>query len=135
MDNNHMDEITQTAEDLPLPNTSVLLGDVCKLIEQARERTAIAVNPELTLLYWNIGNRIRKDILCDQRAEYGRQIVGTLSRQLTEEYGRGFTRDNLLDFLGLHDGYSEADLESAIIRRHPAALENQPEADENEQIT
>ena len=35
------------------------------------------------LMYWNIGNRINKDVLCGKRAEYGAQIVSTLSTQLT----------------------------------------------------
>ena len=78
------------------PTINGLLGDVRRLIEDARQRTAVAVNQELTLLYWNIGSRIRKDILGEERAEYGRQIVGTLSRQLTSDFGSGFSRTNLL---------------------------------------
>jgi len=42
------------------------------------------------MLYWQIGNRINTEILKDQRAEYGKQIVATLSRQLTEELGSGW---------------------------------------------
>lgn len=49
-----------------------------------------SVNMELTLMYWNIGDRINHDILGLERAAYGKQIVATLSRQLTEEYGTGF---------------------------------------------
>jgi hypothetical protein len=47
------------------------------------------VNAGLVLLNWQIGNRIRRDILQEARAEYGDQIVSTLSRQLTTEYGAG----------------------------------------------
>ncbi|MBA4191141.1 MAG: hypothetical protein C0467_24430 [Planctomycetaceae bacterium] len=67
---------------------SDLLGDVRTLIEQARDATARAVNSALVLLYWNIGTRIRTEVLKDQRAEYGEQIVSTLSRQLVPEYGQ-----------------------------------------------
>src|SRR5581483_1432151 len=49
----------------------------------------------LVLLYWRIGKRIRQDILKEKRAEYGEEIVATLSRQLTEEYGSGWSRHNL----------------------------------------
>ena len=49
----------------------------------------------MTLLYWNIGNRIRKDILGENRTEYGRQIVATVSRQLAREYGSGFNEKSL----------------------------------------
>ncbi len=42
------------------------------------------------MLYWEVGNRIRREILENQRAEYGKQIILTLSKQLTEEYGTGW---------------------------------------------
>ncbi len=70
-----------------------LLGDVRALIEAAREQTARAVNSALVGLYWHIGTRIRQDILQEKRAEYGEEIVSTLSRQLTAEYGRGFAAE------------------------------------------
>ena len=49
----------------------------------------------MTLLYWQIGSRIRQDTLKEKRAEYGRKIVVTLSRQLTEDYGNNFNEKNL----------------------------------------
>ena len=73
-----------------------LVEEVQALVRQARARMAVSVNSELTLLYWQIGTRIRKEVLHNERAEYGKQIVGTLSRQLTFEFEKGFTRDNLL---------------------------------------
>jgi predicted nuclease of restriction endonuclease-like (RecB) superfamily len=72
-----------------------LLADVRGLILAAREGVARAVNSGLVLLYWEIGRRIRQDILREKRAEYGDQIVYALSRQLTVEFGRGFSRPNL----------------------------------------
>lgn len=50
-------------------------------------------------LYWQIGKRIREDVLQEQRAEYGEQIVSSLSHQLTAEYGRGFNRRNLFHMI------------------------------------
>jgi hypothetical protein len=64
-----------------------LAADIRGLIEAARLRVAQTVNAELVLLYWRIGNRIRRDVLGQARAEYGEEIVSTLSRQLTAEYG------------------------------------------------
>ena len=61
---------------------SALLRDVRGLIEQARDATARAVNSALVVLYWSVGDRIRRDILKEKRADYGKQIVGALSRQL-----------------------------------------------------
>jgi hypothetical protein len=72
-----------------------LLDDVRGLILQAREATAQAVNSALVLLYWQIGQRIRTEVLREKRADYGEQIVPTLSAQLTAEFGRGFAEKNL----------------------------------------
>lgn len=74
------------------PDTQRLLGDLRALIDAARERVAQAVNAGLVLLYWGIGERIRRDILGEQRAAYGEQIVQTVSARLTAEYGKGFSR-------------------------------------------
>ena len=67
-----------------------LIGDLRQIIEQARGHVAATVNSELTMMYWHIGERINRDVLGNQRAEYGKQIVATVSRQLQEEYGKGF---------------------------------------------
>ncbi|MBL8238684.1 MAG: hypothetical protein JNM66_14765 [Bryobacterales bacterium] len=69
-----------------------LTADIRGLIEAVRLRVAQTVNAELVLLYWQIGDRIRRDILGQTRAGYGEEIVSTLSRQLTGEYGAGFSR-------------------------------------------
>jgi predicted nuclease of restriction endonuclease-like (RecB) superfamily len=68
-----------------------LLADLRALIDGTRAQVAQAVNAGLTLMYWAVGDRIRREILGEKRAGYGEQIVATLSRQLTAEYGRGFT--------------------------------------------
>ena len=72
-----------------------LITDLRTLINEARNKVALIVNTEITLLYWHIGKRINEEVLENQRAEYGKQIVSTLSRQLTEEYGKGFNEKNL----------------------------------------
>ena len=72
-----------------------LLDDIRGLIEMARQRAASAVNTELTLLYWRIGQRIQSEVLVDKRADYGEAIVATLSRQLVQHYGRGFAEKSL----------------------------------------
>lgn len=72
-----------------------LLEDLRFMIDKTRQSIASAVNTGLTLLYWHVGNRIHKEILQEERAEYGRSIVVSLSRQLVLEYGNGFTDKNL----------------------------------------
>ena len=62
-----------------------LVADLRALIDLARDTTARAVNSALVLLYWRIGARIQAEVLKGSRADYGRQILGTLSQQLTAE--------------------------------------------------
>jgi hypothetical protein len=57
-----------------------LLGDLRKMIDQSRQDVARAVNTALVGLYWNIGKRTREHVLNQKRAEYGEEIVSTLSR-------------------------------------------------------
>ena len=73
-----------------------LIGDIRSLIETARHNVAVTVNAGLTILYWQIGSRIRQDILKEKRANYGEEIISTLSIQLVEEFGNGFSRPNPL---------------------------------------
>ena len=63
-----------------------LLGDLRKIIDTARSHVAATANYELTAMYWHIGDRINRDVLNNERAEYGQQIVSTLSTQLQQEY-------------------------------------------------
>ena len=72
-----------------------LVADVRRLIDNARQRAAAAVNAELTLLYWQVGHRIHREILGSQRAGYGEAIVSTLARQLRADYGRGWSARHL----------------------------------------
>lgn len=65
------------------------------LIDSARYRAAVAVNAELTLLYWQVGQRIHSEVLGGERAEYGKQILPSLAKQLTCQYGKGWGARNL----------------------------------------
>ncbi|KJS29801.1 MAG: cytoplasmic protein [Desulfatitalea sp. BRH_c12] len=80
--------------DPPIANAT-LFKDIRNLIDAARHRSAVALNAELVTTYWRIGQRIRQDILASERAEYGQAIVSTLSRQLSMDYGAGFSAKNL----------------------------------------
>ena len=94
--------------------TDRLLADVRALIEAAREQTARAVNSALVGLYWHIGTRIRQDILQEKRAEYGEQIVDSLSTQLSAEYGRGFGRRSLFRMIQFAESFPDEQIVSAL---------------------
>lgn len=79
-----------------MPHTdNNLLLEIRQLIDTSKVQVAVAVNSSMTLLYWHIGERINREILGGERAAYGKQIVATLARQLTEIYGKGFDSKNL----------------------------------------
>ena len=56
-----------------------LVDDLRQIINQTRNRVAVNVNAELTLMYWHIGERINREVLGNERAEYGKQIVATIT--------------------------------------------------------
>lgn len=68
-----------------------LVDELRSLIKQTRSGVAQTVNSALVQLYWQIGTRIRTEVLNNERADYGKQIVQTLSAQLTQEFGSGFS--------------------------------------------
>ena len=72
-----------------------LFEQIKNLIEQTKNNVAVAVNSSMTIMYWNIGKLINDEILQNKRAEYGREIVVTLSRQLQDNFGKGFDEKNL----------------------------------------
>lgn len=81
------------ADSITIQNNNImpLVDDLRQIINQTRNRMAVNVNAELTLMYWHIGERINREVLGNERAEYGKQIVLTVSRQLQSEYGdKGF---------------------------------------------
>jgi predicted nuclease of restriction endonuclease-like (RecB) superfamily len=73
------------------PIRKTLYHAIVSLIETAKAETAVYVNAKVSLLYWNIGAVINKDILQNKRATYGNEILATLSQQLTQNYGRGYS--------------------------------------------
>ena len=104
---------SSTAGPMSVP-ADQLFADIRLLIESAREQTARAVNSALVGLYWHIGRRIREDVLQTERAEYGNQIVATLSRQLAMEYGQGFGPRNIFRMIQFAEYFPEEQIVSAL---------------------
>lgn len=72
-----------------------LYSDVCSIIDGARHRVATYVNMEACMLNWNVGKRIKEDVLFNKRAEYGKQIIENLAHKLTDRYGAGWGKSKL----------------------------------------
>lgn len=67
-----------------------LYDDVCDIIDQVRYRVAVYVNSEASMMNWNVGKRIKEDVLLNKRAEYGQQVIKRLSKKLMLRYGAGW---------------------------------------------
>ena len=87
-----------------------LVTELRQLIDSARRRAAVAVNAELTLLYWQVGERIHREILGGQRAGYGDEVVAALARHLCAEYGRGWSARQLRLCIRLAQAYPEVQI-------------------------
>ena len=73
-----------------------IIEQIKSLLESARQKVAAEVNSTLIMTYWQIGKIIVEDEQKhESRAEYGKQTLKTLSKVLSEEYGKGFSRSNL----------------------------------------
>lgn len=94
-----------------------LFKDVSGIIEESKQFVAQTVNSTLTLLYWKIGKRINEDVLQNKRAEYGKQIVASLTRQLVEKYGRGWDEKTIRHCLRSAETFSEELIASAVQRQ------------------
>lgn len=80
----------------PAPN---FYQDIRQLIEQARNRVKATVNAAMVELYWSIGKRIvEEEQNGESRAEYGKAILKQLAKQLTEDFGEGYSLSNLKYF-------------------------------------
>jgi predicted nuclease of restriction endonuclease-like (RecB) superfamily len=77
----------------------ILFQDVKTLVLTARQNAYRAVDSERVLLNWQVGQRIRTDILQNQRAEFGKQVIKNLSEKLTLEFGSGYNQINLWLFV------------------------------------
>jgi predicted nuclease of restriction endonuclease-like (RecB) superfamily len=94
-----------------------VVTEVRGLIVEARRQTARMVNAGLTLLYWRVGDRIRREILRESRAEYGAEIVSTLGRQLESEFGRGFAEKNLRRMVQFAEVFPDREIVVSLIRQ------------------
>lgn len=110
--------ILQKTKGVKPPATKVdLVQDLRTMIEQARQTVAIAINSSLTALNWKIGFRIRSEILQDKRADYGKEIVATVSRQLSSDFGSGFSEKNIRRMIQFAEVFSDEQIVVSLIRQ------------------
>lgn len=98
------------------PNPETLTTDLRELILSAHQTVARGVNSALVLLYWNVGQRLRIEVLKVERAEYGKEILSTVSKELVAEFGRGFSWPNLSRMMALAEAFPEQQIVVTLSR-------------------
>ncbi|MBI4677163.1 MAG: DUF1016 domain-containing protein [Elusimicrobia bacterium] len=94
-----------------------LVTDIRSLIHTARNQVSQAINAGLTTLYWSVGRRVRQDILGGKRAEYGERIVSAAGRQLSQEFGEGFSEKGLRHMMRFAEAFPDAQIVSTLSRQ------------------
>jgi len=86
---------------------SALIHDIRRMIDKTRTLVASAVNAGLTKLYWEIGKRVHQETLKGDRADYGKQILATLSQELSQSYGSGFSYSTLTRMIKFYESFQD----------------------------
>lgn len=94
-----------------------LFNELSTLIEQSKQRVSVVANSTLTLLFWQVGKRINDAVLNNERAEYGKQIVATVSAQLENKYGRNFNVKNVRRMMQFSGQFSDSEIVVPLARQ------------------
>jgi hypothetical protein len=94
-----------------------LFDSIVLLIENSKKSLAIQANSELTMLFWQVGKHINDAILQNQRADYGKRIVPTLSTQLETHYGRNFEEKNLRRMMQFAEQFADFQIVVTLSRQ------------------
>jgi predicted nuclease of restriction endonuclease-like (RecB) superfamily len=95
-----------------------LHAELRALIANSRQRLAVAVNTELTRLYWTVGERLRTEVLAGaERARYGDKLIARLGEQLAQEFGRGFEAKNLRRMLQFAQAFTQPEIVATLSRQ------------------
>ncbi len=97
--------------------TDALFQELSALIDKSRQQLASIVNNTVPVLFWHIGGRIRTHVLQNKRAEYGKQIIATLSRQLTSAYGNSFEEKNLRRMMQFAEQFTDIEIVVTLSRQ------------------
>lgn len=95
-------------KDLALPYNSDFINDIKQIVAQARQKTYTAINSAMVDAYWQMGKRIvEQEQQGKDRANYGSQLLKSLSKELTTEFGKGFSANSLYYFRQFYLAFPE----------------------------
>lgn len=93
-----------------------LIAEISSLIENSKNEIVNYANSSVNMLFWQIGKVVTQKILENKRAEYGKQIIVTLSRHLVNKYGRNFEEKNLRRMLQFSAQFTEREIVVTLSR-------------------
>jgi len=87
------------------------IQDIKQILAQARQKAYTAVNAAMVEAYWQIGKRIvEEEQDGKERADYGKEIIQTISDEMTKEFGKGFTGRNIRNFRQFYLTFSNPEI-------------------------
>jgi predicted nuclease of restriction endonuclease-like (RecB) superfamily len=95
----------------------ILFTDLAQIIDKGKSQLTKQVNSVLTLTYWHVGKKINEHILENERAEYGKQIVAPVARQLVEKFGKSFELKNLYRMMQFAEKFSDLEIVVPLARQ------------------
>lgn len=91
-------------------NINSIYKEISTVINNSRNKVASAINSEMIILYWSIGKIIKTEVLNNERAEYGKSIIKSLSKELTTNYGKGYSQRNLFNMVNLYETINDFEI-------------------------
>jgi hypothetical protein len=104
-------------QELEKYNAPNLVEEISLLIEESKQQVVRTANSALTMLFWQVGKRVNDEILKNDRAQYGKQIIATVSAQLELKYGRNFTEKNLRRMIKFYQEFSDFNILPPLVAK------------------
>jgi len=101
----------------PQKNISTLYNNIKTIIDTSKQEAIIQLNNTMVLSYWEIGKQLKLEILKDERASYGEEVVQNISKKLTLEYGRGYSKAGLLRMIQVYNSFSDKQIVVTLSRQ------------------
>jgi len=95
-------------------NINPLSNKVSALIRSAQGFVTQTINKGMVMLYWQIGKTIQEEVIKNDRAEYGKRIVQTLSAELVFSYGKGYSRSNLTRMMEFYKCFPDVEISATL---------------------
>lgn len=108
--NSNNDKVAKTNDVDLAPTINHLVEEISALVLATRNKVAVYLNAETTILYWSVGNYISVELKQKNQIAYGKQILVTLSQELTQNLGKGFSYSALTRMIKVAESFTEENI-------------------------